>query len=297
MTGRRSDSAVSEKEESATMHGPRTPTDRLNRRRAGTASTAPAPCRAIRRLLQVVALRRHAHRRHPGARAHRVADAVVQGLASALHRPRVEAVRERRADHRRPRWQPAVRRRLGQRRGRRLGRARRRDEVGRGRLQRLHARSPRGIIVDRIKVDQPASCTCERDATAGTWRASQAATAGIGPEVSEARDLAAVDRDLLTARSRSTIARPAARHVCRAAWTISTSKAGSRVRSRCTTASTSITSASTRRRRNWRCERAHRRRSRCATTTCISRSVVTGDGRNVIDDRRRGRDVSDQARS
>ena len=73
--------------------------------------------------------RRHAHRGRAGAGAHRVADAVVQGLAAPLRRPRGEAVRQRRADHRRAWGQSVLRCRPRERRGRRVGRTGRRDEV------------------------------------------------------------------------------------------------------------------------------------------------------------------------
>ena len=119
--------------------------------------------RAIRRVLQVVAFVGTLMVGVAGARADRVADAVVSGLAAALHRARVEAVPERRADDRRYRRQPAVRRRSRERRRGRVGRARRRGEGGRARLQRVHLSSRRASSLDQIKIDQPV-LQVERDA-------------------------------------------------------------------------------------------------------------------------------------
>ena len=178
-------------------------------RRQGTGAAPPVPlqhrpgvlepcCRPIMQSHPPSApsrrVRRHAAGRHPRAGAHRVADAVVQGLAPALHRARVEAVPERRARDRQPRRQPAVRRRAGRRRGGRVGRADRRRE---GAVESTTASSSWSRTASSSTRSRSISRSCASSATPSGWNLARL----VKRERKEAnregprRRLAAVDRD------------------------------------------------------------------------------------------------------
>ena len=114
-------------------------------------------------------------------RADRVADAVVPRLAAPQHRPRGEAVPQRRAHDRPARRQPVLRLRPLRRGRRRVRRARRRGQDGRGRLQRLPARLARHRHRSASRSTAP---RVHLVATASGWnirRAGEGAGAGGGP--------------------------------------------------------------------------------------------------------------------
>ena len=113
--------------------------------------------------------RRHADGRHRRARADRVADALVPRLAPPLHRPRVQAVRERRADDRPARRQPALRRRARDVAVDVSGERVVAVKARRGRLQRVPARLE-GHRPRRDQADRAGAARSSATRTAGTSR-------------------------------------------------------------------------------------------------------------------------------
>ena len=183
--------------------------------------------------------------------ADRVADAVVPRLAAPLHRPRVEAVPERRADDRRPGRQPVVRRRSSA------------TSPSTCRASAWSRSRPWRSTTASSSSSRRASCSTrsssyepviqlERDGEAGTsTRLVKKQEREADREGAARADVAAVDRDRRRDTSRSTIRSAPAAIVCRGASTIST-EGGVRVRAGSLLGRRSITSASARRRRSSR---------------------------------------------